>query len=45
MSWDTVEGGGLIGSDGPVEVTIKNTYFGYDAGYQDGEQLLFILEG
>ena len=45
MSWDTVEGGGLIGSDGPVEVTIKNAYFGYDAGYQDGEQLLFILEG
>ncbi|RKZ12913.1 hypothetical protein DRQ53_14105 [bacterium] len=45
MSWDTVEGGGLLGSDGPVKVTIDNAYFGYDAGYQSGEQLLFILEG
>lgn len=45
MSWDTVEGGGLLGSDGPVRVDIDNAYFGYDAGYQGGEQLLFILEG
>lgn len=44
-SWDTSEGGGLIGSEGPVEVTIEKSYFGYDAQYQDGETLVWILEG
>lgn len=40
--WDTVEGGGLLDN---ATVTIEKAYFATDAGYLDGEVLLFILEG
>ena len=43
--WDTTEGGALPGSDGPIEVEITGCSFNYDAAYNNGETLVFILEG
>lgn len=43
--WETTEGGGLPGADGPVEVAITSGSFNYDAAYNNGESLVFILEG
>lgn len=43
--WDTVEGGSLPGSDGPIKVTVTGASFNYDAAYNNGDTLVFILEG
>ena len=43
--WGTTEGGALPGADGPVQVDVTGTSFNYDAGYNKGETLVFILEG
>ena len=44
-AWDTTEGGALPGSDGPIEVEFTEGSFNYDASYNNGETLVFILEG
>lgn len=41
-SWDTASGGGLF-DEGTL--TITKARFGYDAGYDDGDSLVLILEG
>jgi len=43
--WDTSEGGALPGADGPVEITITDAEFNYDASYNNGDSLVFILSG
>ncbi len=43
--WETTEGGALPGSDGPIEVAVTRASFNYDAGYNSGDSLVFILEG
>lgn len=43
--WETTEGGALPGADGPVRVEITNVSFNYDAAYNNGDTLVFILEG
>ena len=43
--WGTTEGGALPGADGPVEVTITEGSFNYDASYNNGETLVAIIEG
>jgi hypothetical protein len=43
--WDTTAGGALPGQDGPVAVEVTEASFNYDAQYQNGEVLVFILEG
>jgi len=42
VSWETEESSGLLDD---ADVTINQAYFGTDARYQSGEQLLFVIEG
>jgi len=44
-SWETTTGGALPGQDGPIRVQIENCEFNYDAQYQNGDVLVFVLEG
>lgn len=42
VGWELAEGGGLLDD---ADIFIEKSYFGYDAAYHDGEDLILIFEG